>query len=247
VNMTPRTATNHRLGPGWGPYFWFEAGNGQTVRPVDNLNGTYTASIPFNGATPPSVSVHYIDDPVKIPEDTTSASGLPVPLVPANVLIPSVPSGGGGTSNPFLPGAWRFFLDAGVNFPQGDLSDGADGKFSINTGFERLFGNNSIEGILGYHRFDIAFVSNPHIWQLSVNGKHYFGSTPLHPFVNAGVGAYRFDPGNETKFGWNAGGGVLYDLSSKWGIEAVYNYHDVNADGGHVQFSTLQGGVRISF
>ncbi|HXH37807.1 MAG TPA: hypothetical protein VNN08_04215, partial [Thermoanaerobaculia bacterium] len=141
---------------------------------------------------------------------------------------------------------YRFFIDLGPNFPQGNFSHGVDGKFSVNAGIERLLAsNNSIEGILGYHRFDTAFVSNPHIWQLSANMKHYFGPGPLHGFLNGGIGAYRFDPGNTTKAGANVGGGLLWDVSPAWGLEAVYNFHWISTSGSSTDFSTFQVGARF--
>jgi hypothetical protein len=147
--------------------------------------------------------------------------------------------GGGGT------GRFRAFLDAGPNFPHGDLDKIADGRLSVNAGLEGFVApNTSIEGILGYHSFKSPFISSPHIWQLSLNAKQYFGPGPLHFFVNAGAGAYRFDPGSTTKLGGNAGAGVLYDFSSLWGIEGVYNLHTINTSGSNTQFSTVQVGIR---
>jgi hypothetical protein len=164
-------------------------------------------------------------------------------IVHVRTTIEAVEQGSGGS------GKYRWFLDAGPNFPHGSFSNGVDGKFSVNTGIERILsGNNSVELILGYHLFDVQEVSKPHIWQLSVGGKHYFGTAPSwHPFVNGGIGAYRFDPGNTTKAGANAGFGVLYDLSSVCGIEGVYNYHWINTSGSSAKFSTLQIGIRHSF
>ncbi len=146
-------------------------------------------------------------------------------------------------------GAWRFFVDLGPNFPHGSFANGVDGKWSANVGVERLITSDwSVEGIFGYHAFDVQEVSNPHIWQFSVNGKRWFGNgSQWHPFLNAGAGAYRFDPGNTTKVGWNAGGGVLYDVTSTWGVEGVYNYHSVHASGDAADFSTVQVGARIRF
>jgi hypothetical protein len=242
VQITPRTKTNHFTGPGWSPYLWVRTSTG-AFPSHDNLNGTYTANVSFTGSTPPHFDVHFIDDPVKIPETVTSPTDLPVPLGSGNVLVGNITPGGG----PGI-GLHRFFIDVGPNFPHGSFSNGADGKWSVNAGIERLLPNNwSWEAILGYHRFDTAFISNPHIWQLSIGGKRYFGSAPWHPFVDASVGGYRFDPGNTTKLGVNAGGGVLFDVTSKWGIEGVYQYHTINTSGSTTNFSTVQIGLRVGF
>ncbi|MEO8380059.1 MAG: outer membrane beta-barrel protein [Acidobacteriota bacterium] len=136
-------------------------------------------------------------------------------------------------------GKWRVFVDAGINSPDGQL----DGKFSINAGLERRITNHwSFEGILGRHSFDGPLV-DVDAWQLSANAKYFFGSGPLHPFVNGGVGLYRIDPPDDTEFGTNAGAGLLYDVTAKWGVEAVYNHHFTDP----VDWSTLQLGLRWSF
>jgi opacity protein-like surface antigen len=142
-------------------------------------------------------------------------------------------------------GAWRIFLDAGPNFPHGDFGRFIDGRLSVNAGLEGFLApNTSIEGILGYHSFKTGFGFHPRIWQLSANVKQYFGPGPLHFFINGGAGAYRFDPGSTTKFGANAGAGLLYDVSATWGFEGVYNFHAISTSGSNTEFSTVQVGIR---
>jgi hypothetical protein len=154
------------------------------------------------------------------------------------------PGGSGGGPG---TGKFRVFLDAGPNFPHGDLNKAVDGRYSVNAGLEGFVASNtSIEGILGYHAFKSPVISNPRIWQLSVNVKQYFGPGPLHFFINGGAGGYRFDPGNTTKLGGNVGAGLLWDISSTWGLEAVYNFHAVSTSGSNTEFSTLQVGIRHS-
>ena len=150
---------------------------------------------------------------------------------------------GGGTSKR----AWRFFLDAGLNFAHDDFLKAFGGKWSANAGFERQLSQDwSVEGILGYHRFDNIASLKPHIWQLSVNGKRFFGASPLRPFLNAGLGAYDLDL-LDTHAGANAGAGVLYEFTPTCGIEATWNYHIINTDSDSVSFSALQFGIRFAF
>ena len=171
---------------------------------------------------------------------TTPASGV-------TRIHPVIQSVGGPSQPGGSPGRFRVFLDAGPNFPQGDFNTFVDGKLSVNAGLEAFVGSNtSIEGILGYHAFKVPFVNAPHIWQLSLNLKQYFGPGPLHFFLNAGGGAYRFDPGSTTKLGGNVGAGLLWDISSTWGFEGVYNFHTINTGGSKTEFSTLQVGIRHS-
>jgi|HubBroStandDraft_3_1064219.scaffolds.fasta_scaffold00913_2 hypothetical protein len=157
-------------------------------------------------------------------------------------VIETIEQGGGPSG---FGSRLRLFLDLGPNFPHGDFGKIFDSRVSVNAGLERFVApNTSLEGILGYHSFKSVFVGNAHIWQLSANVKQYFGTGPLHFFLNGGVGAYRFDPGSTTKFGGNAGTGLLYDLSADWGVEGVYNFHAISTSGSRTQFSTLQVGVR---
>jgi hypothetical protein len=149
-------------------------------------------------------------------------------------------SGHGGAG-----GRFRAFLDAGPNFPHGDFGRFIDGRLSVNAGLEGFLApNTSIEGILGYHSFKTGFGFHPRIWQLSANVKQYFGPGPLRFFINGGVGAYRFDPGSTTKIGANAGAGLLYDVSSTWGFEGLYNFHTISTSGSNTNFSTVQVGIR---
>ena len=188
-------------------------------------------------------TVSAISDPKQTGDYVATITGVPagtVPDIQVTVDEVQVPVKSGSATSTF-----RVFLDAGPNFPTGDFDKAVDGRYSINAGLERFMAvNTSIEAIAGYHAFKAPFVSNPRIWQLSVNVKQYFGPGPLHFFVNGGGGAYRFDPGNTTKFGWNVGTGLLYDISSSWGIEGVYNFHSVSISPTDARFSTLQIGIR---
>jgi opacity protein-like surface antigen len=220
ISVTPRDRFGNYVGPGKAEVVIPTVNGGGTITgaPVDaNETGTYVFTI------------------ANVPPGQTPNVDFTVDAEPIGGT-----KGGGGRN--------RFFIDVGPNFPHGAFGNGVDGKGSINVGLERLLPNNwSVEGILGYHAFDSAFVSNPRIWQLSIGGKRYFGTAPWHPFIDASVGAYRFDPGNTTKFGANAGAGVLYDFRSTWGIEGVYQYHSINVSGATDRFSTVQLGLRVRF
>ncbi|MFL6246703.1 MAG: outer membrane beta-barrel protein [Thermoanaerobaculia bacterium] len=116
---------------------------------------------------------------------------------------------------------WRAFIDLGTK--------------SINAGIERpLSPQWSVEGILGYHR------RNPRIWQLSIGGKRWFGTSALRPFLSASGGVYHDE--DDTRAGASVGGGVLYEVTPRWGVEGVYNYHILDDS-----FSTVQVGVRWGF
>ncbi|MGH2459330.1 MAG: hypothetical protein ACRDIY_10745, partial [Chloroflexota bacterium] len=89
ITMTPRTALGARLGPGWANYFWFTVPGRVPVKAHDNLDGTYTVQIPFNGILPPQVSVHFLNVSLVI-GDTVTPDRLPVALNDTNVLVPVV-------------------------------------------------------------------------------------------------------------------------------------------------------------
>src|SRR5213079_1647476 len=104
----------------------------------------------------------------------------------------------------------------------------------------------SVEGIFGYHHFTGTIAGHLNLYQFSVSGKSYLTNGTLRPFVNFGISAYKFGSG-PTKFGGNVGTGLLYNLTSRVGLEGAYNFHSVSTPGGATKFSTLQVGVRFLF
>ena len=127
-----------------------------------------------------------------------------------------------------------------------------DSGFSFNADLEyRINQYFSVEGLYGFHRFRggrFGFFTVPdlNIHQFSVDGKAYLTTTPVRPFVNFGVGAYKADPGS-THAGVNAGGGLQFNVTPTFAVEGAYNFHDVFTFGGDTKFSTLQAGVRFRF
>ena len=140
------------------------------------------------------------------------------------------------------------FGNVGVTVPHGDLNTFVDPSFSVNTGLEYMITSQfSVEGTLGYHRFSTFFGDHANLYQVSGNGKFYLvdESSKLRPFVNGGVGVYVTDAA-QAHFGGNVGAGVLYEVTPRFGIQGVYNFH-VFSSGGNTKFSTVQGGVRWRF
>ena len=142
--------------------------------------------------------------------------------------------------------------DVGVAVPHGDSSTFLDAGVSLNAGLEYMITKQfSAEGTFGYHRFSNRFSTffgdASHVYQLSGNGKFYFvdESSKVRPFINGGVGAYVTDSAT-VHFGGNVGGGVLYEITPKWGIQGSYNFHSFSSGSG-VHFSAIQGGVRFRF
>ena len=101
----------------------------------------------------------------------------------------------------------------------------------------------------GMHRLNSIFAgADTNLFQVSSNGKFYFApsTSSVRPFVNGGVGAYAFNPGS-VKFGGNVGGGLLFVITPRFGVQGSYNFHAVNTSGSTFKFSTVQGGVRFVF
>jgi len=98
IGFTPRTRAGDRMGPGWANYFWFTTADGGAFKGQDNLDGSYTAAMTFNGSAPPAVSMHFVDVLQIIP-DQTGARDLPVKLGDGTVLIDRLPNTGGGSGN----------------------------------------------------------------------------------------------------------------------------------------------------
>lgn len=239
INMTPKTKFGNRLGPGWANYFWFVAPGQAPVKPVDNLNGTYTATMPFTG-TP--VIVHFLGGSGVVIPDTTTGNTLPVPLGGNNTV--------GNVPGLAQTGKYAVFVDLGGAFPNGTLANAVNAGFSLNGGLEYIFNPHvSAEGILGYHHFPGKIGGDVNVFQFSADIKFYLTNTwPVRPFVNGGIGGYHFN-NIGTNFGGNVGAGVLKEFANAphWGIQASYNFHAVNTPGATAQFSTVQGGVRYVF
>lgn len=60
INVIPHTKYGHRMGPGWKNYFWFVTEGKPPFKAEDNLDGSLTARLSYNGNTPPQVALHFI-------------------------------------------------------------------------------------------------------------------------------------------------------------------------------------------
>lgn len=250
INMTPRTRFNHRMGPGWANYFWFVPDGGTPVKPVDNRDGTYTATFNFGGSTPPPVRLHFLRVFSLIP-DSATPDRLPVPLGGGNVLVDRVPpprGPGGDIPAPAAEKRWGLSLHAGGSFPHGNFGAFFDPGFNAGLDLEyRVNDNFSVEGIYTFHRFPLDFFdAHRNLHQFSLNGKVYGNSAPVKPFANLGFGAYKFDPG-DARAGLNVGGGLQFNITPTFAVEGAYNFHNVFTSGANARFSTVQGGVRFRF
>ena len=230
--LTPRNVKGGKLGPGWANYLWFKPAGGTPVKPVDNLNGTYTASIPYSGGNPPTVSVHFLPEPVPRADTFVPASAS---LTPGNDITP-------------VSSRRAVWLAIGSTFPMGSFSNDYRRDVAVNVGVELpVAANAALEATLGSHHFrGKGGAPDLDVTQFAVNGKWYFPQPGFAPFVTLGAGAYAFDPGS-TRFGANAGAGVQVKLAPPWSLEGRYTLHGVSGNAPHSRYSTLQIGLRYEF
>ncbi len=174
-------------------------------------------------------------------ESTDAPGGLefaPAPRAPRKRQTPDVEH------------RWGLSLHAGGAFPHGDFNDFFEPGASLGVDLEYRINNHvSLEGLLGYHRFNlesIFFDDHAAIYNLSANVKFYGGGGSVRPFVNGGGGLYVTDDGG-THGGLNLGAGLQFNVSPKFAVEGSYNFHNAFLSGDNFRLSTLQGGVRFRF
>jgi hypothetical protein len=88
ILATPRTLSGSKMGPGYANHIWFTAPGIAPVKPVDNLDGTYRATL---GTTAGPVSMHFLDLVMQI-GDTVTPDQLPGGgLGPATIVVAEIP------------------------------------------------------------------------------------------------------------------------------------------------------------
>jgi hypothetical protein len=105
VQLLPRTANGHRLGPGWAPYFWVTTDDGRVFKALDGMDGSYGFVVPVVGSVP-EVSIHFIPDSVTLPADI-APEDLPSPLDGTTVLVADV---GADADDGLEPVTWWWLL-----------------------------------------------------------------------------------------------------------------------------------------
>ena len=237
IKFTPVTKGGYFMGPGWANYFWFTAPGVTPFKGKDNLDGTYTASVNFSGE-PPALTLHFLDVAQTI-EDTVNSSSLPIS--PDNdTAIGVVP--------PPSSGRWSLGIGLGPNFPQSDFENFFDGNFGVELDLEYEVNQSfAINVAYGFDQFDgKSGINDVDVSHLTLNGKLYFAGGTGRPFLQAGVGYYNFDPG-DNEFGVNLGVGYQFDYSPSLAFEIKTQYHSVNTDVFDTEFFVLRGGIRWFF
>jgi hypothetical protein len=88
IVATPRTFSKSKMGPGFANHIWFTAPGMQPVKPVDNLDGTYTARLP---TTAGPATMHFVDVLLPLTDEVTAATLPGGGLGSGTVVVPEVP------------------------------------------------------------------------------------------------------------------------------------------------------------
>lgn len=164
----------------------------------------------------------------------------------------SVPNDGAVTVTNIIeaiePKRYGISLHAGVSIPHGSFGDAYDVGYGAMADLEyRLTSSLSVEAISGYHEFGSrAGGADQKLIQGALNAKYYFLTSALRPYVIAGGGGYRFDPGSE-EAGTNAGTGLQWNLSPGVALGLDYTFHAAYTGGATTTFSAVQAGGRVRF
>ena len=227
VRVTPRDRFRNYMGPGYGNRFTVTLTNGSLVGAIadPSLTGTYTFRV--GNITP----------------GTTPTATITVDNVTVQTGMPVVPGVVGGTS-----GTFAVWFGLGATVPQGTFANTHGKGLAANFGVEYMHTPAfSIEGTIGWHRFNGKNAGpDTDILQIAGNGKWYLGQTAWRPFVLAGAGVYRFDPGS-VRLGVQAGAGVQGEFAPQWSVEGRYIYHRITDNAPRSAYATLQVGLRFAF
>jgi hypothetical protein len=142
-----------------------------------------------------------------------------------------------------------FSLHAGLAQPHGALSSVAKQGSTFNLDFlypvrprlawDLRLGTSKFDGRAGH--------PDTSVWTFSPNIRYTFNpAAPVRFFLNGGVGAYHFDPG-QFEAGGNLGLGLNVPAGPRFAIEATYNYHWAFTASPTLRFSQIQAGLLISF
>ena len=174
-----------------------------------------------------------------------------VELAPAFYKL-AVPQGGSATVTTTIealePKRFAFSLHGGLSLPHGSFKSAYKNGFGITANLEHRLSNTfSLAALLGYHRFDsVATSAHLDVYHASASLETFLTSGATAVFIEAGGGAYRFNPGS-TKPGAHAGVGVEFELSPPVVLGASYRAHTVFTTGSNTTFSSVQAGVRFRF
>jgi Mg-chelatase subunit ChlD len=92
LTVTPKTKFGNLLGPGYANYLWFTSPGRPAFKGIDDLKGSYTATLDYSGSQIPPVRLHFFNVSIVITDDVTP-DALP-PFDDRTVVIPQIPGTG---------------------------------------------------------------------------------------------------------------------------------------------------------
>jgi hypothetical protein len=148
------------------------------------------------------------------------------------------------------PGRNKLWLSfhLGMNFPLGSFNKTHDPGPSLTLNAEYPFRDNlSAVGYLGFHYFH-GERDNPNLYytNLSLNLKQYFPVSSFRGYVEAGPGIY-FPKTGPSKFGFNVGTGLSFNIQPKFKFEVGPDFHFVDPGGHKRVFVDARMGVAFRF
>jgi M6 family metalloprotease-like protein len=161
---------------------------------------------------------------------------------PGTVFVPP-----GITQDPGRNKLWLSF-HLGMNFPLGSFNKTHDPGPSMTLNAEYPFRDNlSAVGYLGFHYFH-GERDNPNFYytNLSLNLKQYFPVSSFRGYVEAGPGIY-FPKTGPSKFGFNVGTGLSFNIQPKFKFEVGPDFHFVDPSGQKRVFVDARMGVAFRF
>lgn len=135
-----------------------------------------------------------------------------------------------------------------TNYQREGVEEVYKGRINIAAGMEfRMNRNFCLLVSAGYGRFKGNSGTFMNMINASLNGKLYLKNRgEVKIFINAGPGYYSFDPG-KNNFGFNIGGGLQYQFSKRFVLEASYNFNNIFRSGKDEKLSSIRTGIRIRF
>jgi hypothetical protein len=207
LHVTPRDRNNQRLGPGWGAYIRVTPSVGTVVAAlVDNLDGSYTATVEAPAGSDPEVVIEVRGETV------------------ARGPVSGWAGGGAGRRLTAGPFAGFTFFDGGLPLDDGPVVGARWGiGLTPRLALETEVGGTVTEDALGDKGVAV---------QLLQNAVYRFNApaAPLRPFVVGGIGALLCQgfAHDDASLVWDFGGGLEASLGGS--LDLRFDLRDLVAD-----------------